>query len=209
MKESCSGWTLTMATLMVGATVTLSSCQFLSKNLSFMTDTVSKAQVDNVVVESGEGGLPTASVGTPSPLSTSAPAAGNRASHYTVQRGDTLSSIARRRGVNLTALCSANGLTRDSKLREGQKLLVPHAASNEAVTRSADSRRAGKDSATGKKKTTSSRMATYKVKPGETLSGIANRHHTTVSAILKANGLKPDQADRIRDGQVLKVPTGR
>jgi membrane-bound lytic murein transglycosylase D len=43
----------------------------------------------------------------------------------------------------------------------------------------------------------------YKVKPGETLSSIANKHHTTVSALRQANHL-PD--GNVRWGMALKVP---
>jgi hypothetical protein len=44
----------------------------------------------------------------------------------------------------------------------------------------------------------------YKVKSGDSLSGIAARHRTTVSQIKKANGLR---SDFIREGQVLKIPS--
>lgn len=43
----------------------------------------------------------------------------------------------------------------------------------------------------------------YKVKPGDTLSGIARKYHTTIAKIKKANGLK---SDRIQIGQILKIP---
>lgn len=43
----------------------------------------------------------------------------------------------------------------------------------------------------------------YKVKKGDTLSEIAQKYHTTVKKIKKANGLK---SDLIKTGQVLKIP---
>lgn len=42
----------------------------------------------------------------------------------------------------------------------------------------------------------------YKVKPGDTLSKIASKYHTSVSAIKRLNGLR---SDFIRDGQRLRV----
>jgi hypothetical protein len=45
---------------------------------------------------------------------------------------------------------------------------------------------------------------TYRVKSGDSLSGIAARHRTTVSQIKKINGLR---SDFIREGQVLKIPS--
>jgi LysM repeat protein len=46
--------------------------------------------------------------------------------------------------------------------------------------------------------------ATYKVKKGDTLSGIAATFNTTVAALRKANGLSNDATLRV--GQVLKIP---
>jgi LysM repeat protein len=46
----------------------------------------------------------------------------------------------------------------------------------------------------------------HTVSPGETLSGIAARNHTTVRALAEANGL--NDANRIIVGQVLVIPAG-
>ena len=53
------------------------------------------------------------------------------------------------------------------------------------------------------KKVIVAKSKTYKVKSGDTLGHIAQRHHTTVSAIKKLNKLK---SDNISVGQVLKIP---
>ena len=44
---------------------------------------------------------------------------------HTVRRGDTLSGVAQRYGVSLSALASANGLSAKSGIRVGQRLKVP------------------------------------------------------------------------------------
>jgi len=44
---------------------------------------------------------------------------------------------------------------------------------------------------------------TYTVKRGDTLSGIASRHRTTVAGLRRANGIS---GDLIRPGQVLRIP---
>jgi LysM repeat protein len=44
---------------------------------------------------------------------------------YTVRRGDTLAKIASRNGITLTALLSANGLSRGSTIYPGQELAIP------------------------------------------------------------------------------------
>jgi lysophospholipase L1-like esterase len=52
-------------------------------------------------------------------------------------------------------------------------------------------------------KKTVSKVRTYKVRSGDTLSQIAEKYHTSVIKIKKANGLK---SDMIRAGQILKIP---
>ncbi len=61
-----------------------------------------------------------------------------------------------------------------------------------------------KPATTSKKSTAKASIkATYKVKSGDTLGGIARRYGTTIAKIKKANGLR---SDMIREGQTLKIP---
>src|SRR5688572_23423932 len=45
--------------------------------------------------------------------------------YHTVASGQRLGSIAKRYGVSVDAICTANGIERDQRLKVGQKLLVP------------------------------------------------------------------------------------
>lgn len=108
--------------------------------------------------------------------------ASGAADTHVVESGDTLSGIAHRHHVTVKALCSANRLKRDAVLQIGQELKIPSAKGSSSV-------------ATAR---------TYTVKSGDTLSGIAHRHHTTVSALTAANRMKRDAV--IRPGQELKIP---
>ncbi|HEU5099091.1 MAG TPA: LysM domain-containing protein, partial [Roseiflexaceae bacterium] len=47
---------------------------------------------------------------------------------------------------------------------------------------------------------------TYTVQPGDTLLSIAREFNTTVTAIIEANNLTPEQADALRVGQELVIP---
>jgi LysM repeat protein len=47
---------------------------------------------------------------------------------------------------------------------------------------------------------------TYIVQPGDTLLSIADEFNTTVTAIIEANDLTPQQADALRVGQELVIP---
>ena len=82
---------------------------------------------------------------------------------YTVRWGDTLTAIAARYGTTVPALASLNGIDPTNILLSGTTLSLP-----------AD----GGGAAGG-----------HLVRRGETLSGIAARYGTTVSALVRANGL--------------------
>lgn len=47
---------------------------------------------------------------------------------------------------------------------------------------------------------------TYVVAKGDTLSLIARKHRVTLRALLQANGIAPENADTLRDGQILNIP---
>ena len=118
---------------------------------------------------------------------------------YTVKQGDTLSSIAARHGVSTSSPISLNGLAANpNALRIGQVLQVPGAAHAAAMPAH------GITTQPAVASTASYRI--YTVVAGDTLSGIAARNGTTVSAIMAINGFTPDHANRIRIGQTIKLP---
>ncbi|NAZ86704.1 LysM peptidoglycan-binding domain-containing protein [Kineococcus indalonis] len=103
---------------------------------------------------------------------------------HTVVAGETLSSIAALHGTTVGALREANGLDARGFIRAGQVLkLGPSAGPGTG----ASSRRA--------------EPATYVVRPGDTLSGIAARTGTTVATLVELNGL--DRTGFIVEGQEL------
>lgn len=102
--------------------------------------------------------------------------------YYTVVSGDQLRALARRFGVTVTALRTANNLTSDL-LRVGQVLVIPPPAPT-ATPRPPGS--------------------TYVVQPGDQLLRIARRFGLTLASIRSANNLTTDV---IRPGQVLLIPT--
>ncbi len=106
---------------------------------------------------------------------------------YEVQKGDNLTVIARRNGISLSDLLSANGLTRSSTIYVGQELLIPASAPDE-TNGSLEVEHSGKQ---------------VVVVSGDTLGKIAARTGTTVQAIKRLNGLT---SDTIYVGQKLALP---
>ena len=113
-------------------------------------------------------------------------------SEYVVVKGDSLAKIAKKNGVTTKALQAANPTVVPTKLKIGQKLVIP--AGGKSVTETAAPAAAGADAGT----------ASYTVKSGDTLTKIAKAHGTTVKAIQAANGLT---TTKISVGKKLKIPS--
>lgn len=96
---------------------------------------------------------------------------------YTVQSGDTLSSIASRFGTSYQALASLNGLSNPNLIYVGQTLRVNGSASTGSVY--------------------------YTVRAGDNLSAIASRYGTSYQSIAALNGLA--NPNLIYAGQTLKI----
>jgi N-acetylmuramoyl-L-alanine amidase len=112
---------------------------------------------------------------------------------YTVQRGDTISAIAKRHGVSANAMLSANGLGWSSIIYPGQKLALPLKAVAASSTPAAPA--PAPAPVTG---------GSYVVKAGDTITAIASRHGVTIQAVLTANRLGVSSI--IYPGQKLTIP---
>ncbi len=114
---------------------------------------------------------------------------------YTVVRGDTLSSIARRYGTTFTAIAQANNLSDPNRIFVGQVLTISGA------TTTPDDGNTTTDTNTSNPAPTT---GTYTVAAGDTLSNIARRFGTSVTAIAQENGIT--NPNLIFPGQVLNIP---
>ena len=117
--------------------------------------------------------------------------------YYTVGRGETVSAIARKNHITVKQLLAWNGIEAD-KIKAGQKLRVSAGASKmqdeDAPAKPTAEQKPWKPGAQAPKY--------YVVKPGETVSSIAQKNHITVKQLLKWNDIDPR---RIRDGKKLRV----
>ena len=104
---------------------------------------------------------------------------------YRVKDGDVLERIARRHGVKLSALLSANGLKATSVIMAGDTLTIPSGGSSGSSSKGSS--------------------GTYRVKDGDVLERIARRHGVKLSALLSANGLKATSV--IMAGDTLTIPS--
>jgi N-acetylmuramoyl-L-alanine amidase len=139
----------------------------------------------------GQAPMPPVTPAPSSPGTASAPAASGGGG-YRVQPGDTLSAIAARQGVGLSSLAAANGLKVDGWVISGTTLKLPVAGSASAAPAVAQ----GAPEA----------MGAYKVRPGDTLSGLAAASRVPAGQMAYMNGLNPKA--KLIAGTVIKLPTG-
>ena len=141
--------------------------------------------------------IPAASVPVtlPSALRPAQPAA---PAVYTIARGDTISAIAGRYGLDTFAVLKLNNLQANTIIYPGQKIkLTGSTAAAPKPSAPAKSTPATPASGGG---------SVYVVKSGDTLSAIASRHGVGLSEIFKWNGL--GMSSVIYPGQKVKVGGG-
>lgn len=100
-------------------------------------------------------------------------------SNYRVKTGDTVSQIAKRFGLPVSKIARLNNLGPTSLIRVGQRLVLSGSAPKQAAVES------------------------YRIRSGDTLIKIANRHGLSLEEISALNQIKPSTI--IYPGQVLKV----
>ena len=96
--------------------------------------------------------------------------------YYTVKEGDTLSAIAQKYGVSYQTLASMNGISNPNLIYPGQVLLI-HEDNKSKIY--------------------------YTVKPGDTLTSIANDNGVIYQSIVNLNGIS--NPDLIYPGEVLRI----
>jgi cell wall-associated NlpC family hydrolase len=103
---------------------------------------------------------------------------------YKIKSGDSLYSIAKKNDTTILKVQQANRLKKGEVLKIGKILEVP---TNKKIV---------------KKKSVA--LSKYSIKKGDTLSGIAKKHNTTVAKLSKTNGL--NKGTTLKLGQLLQVP---
>ncbi len=139
----------------------------------------------------------------PAPETPKAPAAAPKRTaassdiRYEVQKGDSLSRIAKKYKCGYRAIAEYNNLDVKAKIYPKQIILIPQALVNSKTP-------AGKKAAA--ETPVSDDKSVYIVKKGDSLSKIAYNNNVKLNALLQANGL--DAKAIIYPGQKLRLPAG-
>ncbi len=141
----------------------------------------------SVIVPISSGAASAAPAGQPSTTETT----------ITVVDGDSLSGLAWRHGVRLSALLRANSLELTTIIHPGDTLVIPAGASAASTVNSTSrsTKPAAASNGTG---------SSYTVEAGDALFLIAWRHGVTLGALLQANDMSA--TDVIIPGQRLRIP---
>lgn len=102
---------------------------------------------------------------------------------YKVRPGDTLSTIAKRLNISLKELFTSNNLSRDSKLKIGQLLMI-----------AGDKKRA----------TVADNTIQYRVRRGDSLSSIAKRHSVNIDDVMRWNNIITESS-QLKAGDTLTL----
>lgn len=144
-------------------------------------------------------GTPAASALEAAPVADVTPA-----TTYTVVKGDSLWTIAKRHGSSVAEIAAANNIKANATVRVGQRLIIPSkpvASSSVQIEPSDVATRAAVAPAAPR---SSGQPVLHVVRPGETLGAIARKYQVRVGDIATANNIA-DPA-RILPGMELTIP---
>ena len=120
---------------------------------------------------------------------------------YKVKSGDTLGKIAGRYRCTVAQIKRWNDL-KSTNIRIGQRLVIYRGGTSSSSSSSLSTVTSSSSSSSQSTSGASSGTATYTVRSGDTLSGIAARHGVSVADLKSWNGLT---SNNIKVGQKLKV----
>ncbi len=121
---------------------------------------------------------------------------------HVVKRKETLAAIAKKYGVDSEEIARLNHLTKKSKLKVGQELVVPARPGSSALASVAPIEPEAPAESAPKATSSKSASKTHTVRSGDTLSTVAAKYDLDISELKALNGLK---GDKILVGQKLKV----
>ncbi|MBX3735842.1 MAG: LysM peptidoglycan-binding domain-containing protein [Candidatus Didemnitutus sp.] len=125
-------------------------------------------------------------------------------STYSVGRGDSLWSIAKKNHMTVAELAKANNLAVGATLKPGQKLIIPGKVVPKDLAAAPAPSMSAATTPVAPAPTRSSDAVTHVVQSGESLGTIARRYQVTVGELAAANSIT--DPTKVRAGQKLVIP---
>jgi N-acetylmuramoyl-L-alanine amidase len=131
------------------------------------------------------------------------PSTAQAAVSHTIAPGETLWQLAAMNNMTTRSFAAANGLSEDAHIVSGTTIRIPSVAEAASALASVGTTSAGAASVPS---AAPPPMGGYTVRPGDSLSAIAQTARVPASAIAAMNGLSLDGV--LLAGTILKLPTG-
>jgi len=131
---------------------------------------------------------------------------------HRVKKGETVSAIAKKYGVSPFDILQANSLSKKYRIYPGDYLKIP-GYMDSGTGRKLSGKNEKPDNINQGNKVASSdspakrESLRYQVRPGDTLTEIADKFKTDVSTLGQVNGIR--DSDDIKAGDTIKVPSKR
>ncbi|MEJ1971299.1 MAG: LysM peptidoglycan-binding domain-containing protein [Lacunisphaera sp.] len=125
-------------------------------------------------------------------------------STYTVERGDSLWSIAKKHGLTVSELAKANSVTTGTALKPGRKLIIPGKVVAATPVETATTASAEKAPTATASHAAGAEVVKHTVQSGESLGVIARKYGVTVGELAAANNIT--DPSKVRIGQQLVIP---
>jgi len=127
-------------------------------------------------------------------------------STYTVGKGDSLWSIAKKNNLSVSELAKANNLSTGATLQPGKKLIIPGkpGAAPQDLATTAPADKAVTEKAPAAPARVNGESVKHTVQPGESLGIIARKYQVTTGELAAANSIT--DPSKVRAGQQLVIP---
>jgi LysM repeat protein len=145
------------------------------------------------------GSAAAVAVTPPKPVENVAPV-----STYTVERGDSLWSIAKKNRMTVAELAKANSLPTGAVLKPGRKLIIPGKVGAAPAASEPAAMSLPADKIASPARATNGEAVKHTVAVGESLGVIARKYQVSVGELAAANNIT--DPSKVRAGQQLVIP---
>jgi murein DD-endopeptidase MepM/ murein hydrolase activator NlpD len=127
-------------------------------------------------------------------------------SPVTVHAGETVETIARKNGVPASAIMQANGISHNSAIRPGQRIVIPRYVSEGTAHVQAPHMQQPQIAAAPAPMSAPAGENVHVVQPGESLLRISRRYGLSLSELARANKMQP--YTKVSIGDRVVIPGG-
>ena len=135
------------------------------------------------------------------------PKANTQMATYTIQSGDSLTSVAAKYGITVAELATANNMSTDAGLIRGKTLNIPASGTVKPTAKASTPSKTTTQTQTPAPTKPTIKTQKYTIQSGDTLTGVANKHGMTVAQLAELNNMAVNTG--LVQGRTLLVPESK